>query len=76
MSMINRAVKQGLTKAASAPASAAEPVKPRAESLEQHIEQAPAATTASQEQDIRVAICVPCRDMIHTTFSHNLHSLS
>ena len=75
MSMINRAVKQGLTKAASAPASAAEPVKPRAESLEQHIEQAPAATTASQEQDIRVAICVPCRDMIHTTFSHNLHSL-
>jgi len=24
---------------------------------------------------IKMAVCVPCRDMIHTVFSHNLHSL-
>ena len=73
MSMINRAVKQGLPKQAPAPA-AVEPAPTRAASLEQHIEQAPAVTKVA-EQDVRLAICVPCRDMIQTTFSHNLHSL-
>lgn len=74
MSLINRAVKQGVPPAPAKPAEVAKTEQPRAESLEQHIEQAPAAVV-NQEQDIRLAVCVPCRDMIHTTFSHNLHSL-
>ena len=27
------------------------------------------------DREIRLAICVPCREMIHSVFSHNLHSL-
>jgi hypothetical protein len=74
MSLINRAVKQGLAPSAIEPKTK----KKSAKSLEQHIEQAPVAVPvppSHTEQDIRLAICVPCRDMIHTTFSHNLHSL-
>ena len=28
-----------------------------------------------EEREIRLAVCVPCREMIHTVFSHNLHSM-
>ena len=75
MSLINRAVKQGVPPPPAKPAEVAKTERPRAESLEQHIEQAPAVTTSVPDQEVRLAVCVPCRDMIHTTFSHNLHSL-
>ena len=28
-----------------------------------------------KDREIRLAVCVPCKDMMHSTFSHNLHSL-
>lgn len=34
-----------------------------------------ANTRPLTEREIRLAICVPCREMIHSVFSHNLHSL-
>ena len=27
------------------------------------------------DKEIRLAVCVPCKEMIHSVFSHNLHSL-
>lgn len=39
---------------------------------------APAPAAAEQDsaqEEIRLAVCVPCRDMMHSVFSHNLHSL-
>jgi hypothetical protein len=39
--------------------------------------QAPADADSAgvDQEEIRLAICVPCREMIHAVFSHNLHSL-
>lgn len=31
--------------------------------------------TPRDEPEVRLAVCVPCKDMIHSVFSHNLHSL-
>lgn len=28
-----------------------------------------------EDSEIRLAVCVPCREMIHAVFSHNLHSM-
>jgi len=39
---------------------------------------APVASTTSviePPEEIRLAICVPCKDTLHSVFSHNLHSL-
>ena len=33
------------------------------------------ALTPRDEPEVRLAVCVPCKDMIHSVFSHNLHSL-
>jgi hypothetical protein len=72
MSLLNRATRgiadrpQPTTHAAKSPANASTPTpKPNV-----------SAPLASVElADVRLAICVPCRDMIHTVFSYNLHSL-
>lgn len=39
--------------------------------------QEPVAQTTEQadNQEIRLAVCVPCREMLHSVFSHNLHSM-
>lgn len=49
------------TPQASAPAPRVEPARP--------------TETADEPAEIRLAVCVPCREMIHTVFSHNLHSM-
>lgn len=36
---------------------------------------APQPPADSSEPEVRLAICVPCRDTMHSVFSHNLHSL-
>lgn len=36
---------------------------------------ADADSVGVDQEEIRLAICVPCREMIHAVFSHNLHSL-
>ena len=63
MSMLKRALSAPPTTTASP-----SPQPPAAEP------QAPVQTPADQEE-VRLAVCVPCRDMIHSVFSHNLHSL-
>ena len=45
--------------------------KPRAP-LEQAVAE---ATEPLNREEIRLAVCVPCREMIHAVFSHNLHSM-
>ena len=52
----------------------AEPARPAKKSKKPLIE--PKKPSAPLDYSkIKMAICVPCRDMIHTVFSHNLHSL-
>ena len=38
-------------------------------------EAASEATEPLNQEEIRLAVCVPCREMIHAVFSHNLHSM-
>lgn len=33
------------------------------------------ATESTNQEEIRLAVCVPCRELMHSVFSHNLHSM-
>lgn len=65
MSMLRKAVK-GPNAVSTAPTATPTPTAPRQETK-------PAVPLA--EREIRLAVCVPCREMMHSVFSHNLHSM-
>lgn len=63
MSMLKKALSQ-------------KPTQPIVQKHQTPVQQAAAeATEPLNQEEIRLAVCVPCREMIHAVFSHNLHSM-
>lgn len=51
----------------------AQPPVPRSQTpVEQTVTE---STEATNQEEIRLAVCVPCRELMHSVFSHNLHSM-
>jgi hypothetical protein len=74
MSMLNR---KG-TRPTPLPTSSAQVENHQAKALvaqDRAKDQAAPVKTMAPESTVRLAICVPCKDMMHSVFSHNLHSL-
>ncbi len=63
MSLLNKALKQNV------------PTQPNSSATSSPAPVSRAPEPPREDSEIRLAVCVPCREMMHSVFSHNLHSM-